>query len=252
MSMILRFALVFLFCPLTGLAEPTPAMRAALQTFRRDGQRIKPRGECERFLLDASEILGRPMTSAEIADSLDEILAEVGEQLVPDPAPVARPTPAPRRPPGPYCFTGPMRVRTLAGERAIADLREGDVVWSYDLTSGREIPNTIRVVTVTPAQEFGRLEDLARPIEVTARHRFLSGAGRGEIDFTAIADLKAGDNLFRRAHDTPEVPGLTPVPRGHYRPRCGTAVVFELLLIGEPHNYFIEGVLVHNGGKVYL
>ena len=217
-------------------------MRAAVRDYRRDGFLIRSGGECERLLLEASDLLGRPFLRDEITASLDEILREVGETLAP------APTPSASRDDYPNCFTGGMRVLTPGGERPIAELHEGDFVYSFDFESQALVPNRIETISTSDDYPFGRLPDLARPIEVTPRHRFLSHAGRGEIDFVPIGDLEPQNLLFSRDE---KGGGLVPTPRGVYRPECGRSTVRDLRLMKPPHNYFIEGILVHNGIKVW-
>jgi hypothetical protein len=223
-----------------AFAAPTDEMIGRIRDFRRGDKLISPHGRCEEVLLNASEILGRPLTHAEIEESLDGILTEVNERLQLDWSRV------------PACFTAAMRVDTPRGPRPIADLLVGDVVFSYDLKTGLLVPNVVEKFQVTRARPYATLIDLARPLEVTARHRVLSGAGCGEDDFRAVGDLDPRDPLYAYDLRGTAGVGLKRVPRGEYRPAPVPADVYEILLKGSPHNYFVEGVLVHNGIKVTI
>lgn len=248
-------AIVFVFFSISASAIPIlPDLdldlheimgdKTALQVIRetRIGkQRIKPGGVCEAILLDAVDRLGRRLTHAEIRLNIEVIVKATGESLVSVVPPSPQPRPVVRD--GSGCFTAAMKVTTPSGDRAISELRLGDEVISIDLQTMEPRANRIFGIKVHRNRPVGRLSDLPTPIEVTGRHRFLSNSASKPTDFYPIEELDAGDNLFLVK---PGACTLSPFLRGSYSALPGAADVYELELIGEPRNYIVEGILVHN------
>lgn len=217
-----------------------------IRRFSRDGMRIIVGSECERLLLEASLRLGRPLTQPEILDNYSEILKATGETLEPENIVVRTGiVPSPIRRSG-GCFTGNMTVATPSGSRKIMDLLDGDQVISIDLVSRQPVTNTIHKIHPYAARNYGRLVNLPTPIDVTERHRFLA-QGRGiDFDFHAIGDLPEDADLYLVDLTQPAGRQWRPVRRGCYLPQLGTRTVYDIELIGEPRNFMVEGILVHN------
>ena len=221
----------FVLCGLgqSAAAAPTPEMIRAIRSFRSNDQRLRVGGECERLLLEASELLQRPMGHGEIAEELIDLVRELNEPL--------------ENVASLHCFAGPMLVQTIFGQRPIAEIRRGDVVYSFDLKDRVFVPNRVNRTAETPNQAYGRLVDLDRPIDVTPDHRFLTAFAKSERDYRAIGELDPYDSLFARC-DRREM--LRRIPRGRYVVQPEPITVHEISLEGAPHNYFVEGILVHN------
>lgn len=215
-----------------------------IRKFRRDGMKIIEGSECEKVLMNASRRLGRPLTQNEILENYSDILKATGETLEPESL-TPRPTPSPvRRSSG--CFTGNMTVATPSGPKRIMDLLEGDELISIDLVTRQPVANRIHKIHPYAARNYGRLVDLPAPIDVTDRHRFLARGKNVDFDFHAIGDLNDHDEIF--FVDLAQPPGRQwrPVPRGCYVPQPGTRTVYDIELVGEPRNFIVEGILVHN------
>lgn len=231
---------------LSGAIALNQEIDHAISSFQSGGLRIPPGSRCADLLRQASLDLGRALTHQEISDNVAAVLAETQELLQPVPfAPRPAPAAYPRRH-SDHCLTGNMKVRTLEGEVAIANLREGDVLLSVELSTGLVVINQIAKIKATPSQTYGRLTDLARPIEATGLHRFLTGEGRHEEDFAPIADLPAAAPLYAVDFDAEPANRLRPVARGTYACEAGVGTVYDIRMISEPHNYVVEGILVHN------
>lgn len=203
---------------------------SGVRQFRLNDQKIPKGSQCEQILMAAEQELGRPLTFEEIKESLPAILKATGEALESDSKP--------------FCFTASMRVLTPRGDIPIGQLRVNDEVISIDLTTFNPVVNRIRAISVRDNVDYGRLSDLARPLEVTPREPFYAQAGTHPPAFTPIEELRESDHLFRAQARAPAV--LTPVRRGCFQFPVGTTTVFNLQLFGEPRNFIVEGILVHN------
>ncbi len=223
-----------------------------IRKFRRDGMKVIQGSECESILMEASRRLGRPLTEPEILDNYREILQATGETLEPEtlaPRPSPAPTPSSSsksRNPFGNCFTANMTVATPGGPKKIGDLREGDEVISIDLVSRQPRANTIARIYPHAARAYGRLIDLPTPIDVTDRHRFLAQGKTLDFDFHAIGDIPEDADLYFVDLTQPPGKQWRPIRRGCYVPQTGTRTVYDLELMGEPRNFIVEGILVHN------
>ncbi|MBI4348971.1 MAG: Hint domain-containing protein [Elusimicrobia bacterium] len=153
---------------------------------------------------------------------------------------------------GPQCFIAGTRVLTPNGAVPIEDIRVGDLVVAFDVDRRRPVEVPVEALIRGTATSFVRVRlkgGLA--LQVTPRHRFYDPAGRAWV---------AAENLLRGA----PVYGVSPIPlaadselplenvaiedveRLETRPRA----VFNLTVAAPHHNYFAEGVLVHNRKRI--
>jgi hypothetical protein len=207
-----------------------PTKGSRIFSYRQDGLRVPAFGESENLLVQTELRLKRLLTDDEIRDLLPKILLVTGEKLevVPE-----------RR--GGWCFTANMKVLTPNGEVPISKLKIGDAVISIDLATGHAVTNRVRKTMVTQNQTIGTLTHQERPLEVTGSERFFTDGGK----FTELAQIPESCNLFRVDLAQPKQL-LSPVPRGIHRPSETPTTVYNLELIGEPRNFVVEGLLVHN------
>lgn len=136
------------------------------------------------------------------------------------------------------CFTGSMMVSTPSGPRRMEDIRAGDELISFNHVTGKFVANKVRNVMSYGPKPFSRLTDLG--IDVTDQHPFFAAKNGQPADYCPIGQLSDSDSLFRQNGESIEA-----VPRGPYVP-TGTAPVYDIEMIGEPRNFIVEGVLVHN------
>jgi hypothetical protein len=203
----------------------------AVQGFRDNGLKIPDGSECENILMSTQVKLKRILTNDEIRELLPKILSVTGEQLEVVPQPNGRRS----------CFTAQMKVLTPNGEVPISALKAGDAVISVDLVTGQPVTNIVNKVIVTAEQEFGTLISQQRPLEVTVSEPFFTDGGV----FKPLAQIPETGSLF--LFDEKKLKGLlVPVPRGEVLSRPQATTVYNLELVGEPRNFVIEGLLVHN------
>lgn len=207
-----------------------------IRSFRRDDAKIPPGSKCEEVLLIAEKRLGRSLTEAEINANLDAILKATGESLE-QPEPQVKFI---------GCFTGQTMVSTPTGPRPIGELKVGDAVVSIDLATKKPVTNRIALVRKYENRRYSQLADQNPPINVTDQHPFYSEGNGMAADFRPISEIPSNANVFKVNPNAGPTGLLTPTPRGCYVQQAGTATVFDLSMEGEPRNFIVEGVLVHN------
>jgi hypothetical protein len=215
----------------TRITQVRISKGTGVPSYRQDDLRIPVNSECEKILIQTQQRLKRELTHAEIRDLLPKILLVTGEQLEVVPQSSGRRS----------CFTAQMKVLTPSGEVPISRLKEGDPVISIDLATGTPVTNFVRKSIATPGQEFGTLINHQRPLEVTGSERFFTDGGK----FTELAQIAESCNLFQVNLKQPSSL-VSPVQRGTHRAASVRSTVFNLELIGEPRNFIVEGLLVHN------
>lgn len=120
-------------------------------------------------------------------------------------------------------------IQTGRGALPIEQVRVGDQVLSYDALRGVRVWSEVRHVSSGRAEEVLVVN---RDLELTARHPiWIDG------DWRKASVLQPGMHLMA---ETGEASLVTSVEH-----RVGTTQVYDLSVEG-PHNYFADGVLVHN------
>jgi hypothetical protein len=139
------------------------------------------------------------------------------------------------------CFAAGTAITTPSGEVAIERLRVGDVVLGYDEAAHRVVESPVTAVFVHPDQHPGTLATGdGRVLRVTGEHPiYLADDGR----YVPAAELEGDERLL--ALDA----------RGNIQSSIGSMLeqdatgnsetVYNITVAGV-HNYFAEGVLVHN------
>ena len=146
------------------------------------------------------------------------------------------------------CFVSRVRVNTPDGPRPIDELKPGDPVWSWDTETGALVTRAVLKTLRTHAQVVCRLEiDDTTIAGVTPSHPFYD---MDESAFMALRDLPRDATLARLQDGnlkTVSVSGLHITE--HPEPRIP---VFNLEVGGPEHNYFAEGILVHNKSPIII
>jgi hypothetical protein len=139
------------------------------------------------------------------------------------------------------CFVAGTRIATPSGATAIEELEVGDIVLAYDERAARVVPRPVTARFVHDNHSFGVLTTSdGRALGVTANHPvYLPDEDR----YVEAGQLRGDERLLglgaRAAAPTSTI-------SAGYAPTSGApATVFNISVAGE-HNYFAEGVLVHN------
>lgn len=191
-----------------------------------DANYENPSEECIIQILREEQQSGHPFTKEEVLEAAQKFLQERGMTLV-----------TRRR----HCFTCEMRVLTPSGYVPIERLSNGDAVYSWDEKKKTLVLNQISQLFISHLQTYGELSGTptGRPLEVTPDHPFLV-ADTGK--YVELKRIGSQDNLvvIEPKHCAPLLQ-----PRGIYRHK-GKGTVRSISVKGEPHNFVVEGFVVHN------
>lgn len=126
------------------------------------------------------------------------------------------------------CLAKGTQVRTPTGLRPIERIQVGDEVESYDEATGQRVTSRVQAVTQSIAEHTLRIGKL----RVTASHPIYVGGKWKAAGALTVTDRIIGDNL-------------QPRNVGPIQTVAGRVDVYDLTVSGT-HNFFADGVLVHN------
>lgn len=131
------------------------------------------------------------------------------------------------------CFLPKTKILTEQGEINFEILdKNAHIILSYDMNGKKLVKSKIEEIIVHP-NVYGYIVINDR-IQVTSDHRFWVN----DKDWVIVKDLKIGDRLFTYHLQSEEVKSIKKIDK--------EVTVYNLELEGPYHNYFAEGVLVHN------
>jgi len=133
------------------------------------------------------------------------------------------------------CFLAGTKILLANGSyKQIQDIRPGETIMSYDLLHQQAVPETVTELLTHPNTKGGYLI-LNNRLNVTGNH-LMWIANRNA--WVHAEDLTVGDMLTHSNGSRETIASITHVN--------GTNTTYNLHLTGDNHNYFAEGVLVHN------
>jgi hypothetical protein len=138
------------------------------------------------------------------------------------------------------CFVAGTQIATPSGTRAIEELKLGDVVLAYDEHAGRVVPRPVSATFVHPDHPVGSLPlSDGRVLRVTSNHPiYLPDQQR----YADAGELRGDERLLTLAAST-QTSSL--IAGGFQASTADPVTVYNITVEGE-HNYFADGVLVHN------
>ena len=140
------------------------------------------------------------------------------------------------------CFTAGTRVLTERGPVSIESIVPGDRVWSWSTADGTPVLRTVLKRICGESKETYRIQAGEQVIAgVTAEHPFWIPASK---QWKNVDTLSAGMGVlcWHGQHESRIVTIETHTVTQHDQP----VAVYTLSVEGPEHNFFAEGVLVHN------
>jgi hypothetical protein len=140
------------------------------------------------------------------------------------------------------CFVRGTRVATPRGHRNIESLRIDDIVWSWAIADARPVERRLtRVLASKRTEVLAMRSGESRIAGVTPEHPVFD-ADLG--DFVPAAELSLRRRVLRWTGEGPaRVDAIDVLER---LPSRGEIEVWDLSVDGPEHNFFAEGLLVHN------
>lgn len=113
------------------------------------------------------------------------------------------------------CFTGDTKVATPGREKEIKNIKEGDVVKSFDSKTGEIKESTVSGIHKTTAPGYWFLKtESGREVKVTGEHPILVLNEKGEKVWRTVEEIEVGDytfvlgedgNVIEKANTSPEL-----------------------------------------------
>ena len=140
------------------------------------------------------------------------------------------------------CFTRGTKVSTPEGLRLIETLQVGDCIWSWNTETGEPVARRIKECIVGESKEILRIQAGEQIIEgVTAEHPFWIPT---ISSWLKAGSLAAGQEVLAWLGHHEAI--STPITAVHTKTLDVPVPVFTLSVEGPEHNFFAEGLLVHN------
>ena len=137
---------------------------------------------------------------------------------------------------GGSCFSKETLILTPDGEKTIDRLRCQDRVIGYNFSTKHQAVGTIEDVREISAPDYYLINNR---IKVTATHPFYVQTVTG-IRLIEVADLKLGDRLIGRDNLFVNIFSIEHINK--------PLTVYNLISIDPNHNFYADGILVHNKG----
>ncbi|MEO1348056.1 MAG: Hint domain-containing protein [Cyanobacteria bacterium J06635_15] len=134
------------------------------------------------------------------------------------------------------CFSGDTNILTPAGYKPIEQLHKGDRIIGLNLATHQPEEEEIGDIQVVNAPDYFLINN---SIKVTGTHPFYIKKGK-ELTLLQVQALSSGDQLLK-ADNTPTT--ISSVIHVNHPLK-----VYNLLSITPDHNFYAEGILVHNKG----
>lgn len=134
------------------------------------------------------------------------------------------------------CFAPGTAILTVDGVKPIEKLHPGDSIISYNFTNQSPEIGEIGEIQVVSSPEYYLIN---HTIKVTATHPFYIKTSTG-VKLRQTQQLKLGDRLIGLAGDTPVISSIDYIQK--------PITVYNLLSVNPNHNFYAEGILVHNKG----
>jgi Pretoxin HINT domain len=133
------------------------------------------------------------------------------------------------------CFGGDTSILTKEGSTPISQLQSGDRILGYNLISNRIEDEQIGDVEIIQSSDYYLINN---NLKVTENHPFYIQIGN-ETKLVEVKNLEIGDRLLSRS-------GNRVIKSIYYVKK--PIKVYNLIDVTPNHNFYVEGILVHNKG----
>lgn len=133
------------------------------------------------------------------------------------------------------CFLPGTKVSMADGTtKNIEDIIQGDKLLSFDVNDNKAVNNTVANTLVHDSNKGYFI--LNNTLKVTGNHTLWSPTER---TWKPVEEYKIGEYILNSANESTKITSKKYVK--------GTFTVYNLHTLLEPHNYFADGILAHNG-----
>ncbi len=134
------------------------------------------------------------------------------------------------------CFGQGTLILTPQGEKLIEQFHQGDRIITYNLTTHHEEKGSLEKIQVISSPDYFLING---KIKVTGTHPFYVQTPTG-FNLIEAQYLKIGDRLVGEKE--------TDLIISHINHINKTITVYNLIFVNPNHNFFADGILVHNKG----
>jgi hypothetical protein len=134
------------------------------------------------------------------------------------------------------CFASGTKILSSSGERRIEDLRKNDLIIGYNFKTNRPEQGKIGDVRVIISPDSYLIN---KKIAVTGTHPFYVGKFP-KLNIKEVRELKLGDLLIGENNSSIAISEIEHIH--------ASVKVYNLLFVLPNHNFYADGVLVHNKG----
>jgi hypothetical protein len=134
------------------------------------------------------------------------------------------------------CFLGNAKILAPSGDKSIADLRPGDRIIGYNFDARRTEVEKIGKIEVIRSPDYYRINE---SIEVTGTHPFYVKTST-KTSIVEVRQLSPNDILLGKGNSDIVISKIEHINQ--------PANVYNLISVTPNHNFYANGVLVHNKG----
>ena len=150
-----------------------------------------------------------------------------------------------RRLPYGRCLKHDTHIETVDGYKFIKDIRPGDKVFSFDYDNQTKIVTNVLDTICSGEKEIIKIRTKNNEIEASKEHRFLVSEN-SVFCYKSVEELKLGDLLVIDSGKESQKSDnfiLNPIVSLE---KNGTAEVYDIHVENEYHNFYANGIVVHN------
>ncbi|MGP1383834.1 MAG: polymorphic toxin-type HINT domain-containing protein [Thainema sp.] len=134
------------------------------------------------------------------------------------------------------CFSGDTQILTVNGYKSIEQLNQTDHILGFDFSNHQIKEEEIGEIQIFNSPDYYLINDR---IKVTGTHPFYVQKNE-KIELTEVQNLSIGDHLLGESNTRISISEIEHIQQ--------PITVYNLLSVKPDHNFYADGVLVHNKG----